>query len=91
MAIALFSFFRSFFAAATRPAQGAVTCVRQPVMRVQGGHKCPPYVTPGRAVRVVHKGQGRMVISGRLADVCAELDRLVAQEARSAQALAPAR
>ena len=25
---------------------------------------------------------GRMVISGRLADVCAELDRLAAQEAR---------
>jgi hypothetical protein len=30
-----------------------------------------------------------MVMSGRLADVCAELDRLVALEA--AQALAPAR
>lgn len=87
MAIALFSFFRSLFA---RPA-GAATCVRQPVMRVPGAHKCPPYVKPARAVRVVHKGQGRMVISGRLADVCAELDRLAAQEAVSAQVLAPAR
>jgi hypothetical protein len=27
------------------------------------------------------KGAGRMVISGRMADVCAELDRLAAQEA----------
>jgi hypothetical protein len=27
-------------------------------------------------------GAGRMVISGRMADVCAELDRLVAMEAR---------
>ena len=88
MAIALFSFFRSFFA---RPAAVVPTCARQPVMRAQGGHKCPPYVTPARAVRVVHKGQGRMVISGRLADVCAEIDRLAAQEAVNAQVLAPAR
>lgn len=41
---------------------------------------------PLRVVRVVEAGQpvsgaGRMVISGRLADVCAELDRLAAQEA----------
>jgi hypothetical protein len=38
---------------------------------------------PLRVVRVVEVGQmptqvGRMVISGRMADVCAELDRLVA-------------
>ncbi|MGB2881400.1 MAG: hypothetical protein WBC08_06460 [Rhodoferax sp.] len=37
-------------------------------------------------IRVVEAGQprastGRMVISGRMADVCAELDRLVAREA----------
>jgi hypothetical protein len=41
---------------------------------------------PLRIVRVVEAGQtrscvGRMVISGRMADVCAELDRLVAREA----------
>jgi hypothetical protein len=31
----------------------------------------------------VHTGEhGRLVISGRMADVCAELDRLAAQEAR---------
>jgi len=41
-----------------------------------------------RPLRVVHRGAGRMVISGRLSDVCAELDRLAAQEA---QALAPCR
>jgi hypothetical protein len=43
---------------------------------------------PLRVLRVVepsapHAIAGRMVISGRLADVCAELDRLAAQEARS--------
>jgi hypothetical protein len=41
---------------------------------------------PLRVVRVVENGQprsdvGRMVISGRMADVCAELDRLAACEA----------
>ena len=40
---------------------------------------------PLRVLRVVESGQGhastgRMVISGRMADVCAELDRLVARE-----------
>jgi hypothetical protein len=42
---------------------------------------------PLRVLRVVEQTgsqatAGRMVISGRLADVCAELDRLAAQEAR---------
>jgi hypothetical protein len=41
---------------------------------------------PLRTVRVMEAGQapgqvGRMVMSGRMADVCAELDRLVACEA----------
>jgi len=41
---------------------------------------------PLRVVRVLEAGQapaqvGRMVISGRMADVCAELDRLAAFEA----------
>jgi hypothetical protein len=47
---------------------------------------------PARPLRVVrtvdaqHKGPstGRVVISGRMADVCAELDRLAALEAASA-------
>jgi hypothetical protein len=42
---------------------------------------------PLRVVRVLEPAAprstaGRMVISGRLADVCAELDRMAAQEAR---------
>jgi hypothetical protein len=41
---------------------------------------------PLRIVRILEAGQapaavGRMVMSGRMADVCAELDRLVAREA----------
>lgn len=41
---------------------------------------------PLRVVRILDTGQassgsGRMLISGRLADVCAELDRLAAREA----------
>lgn len=45
-----------------------------------------PKVMPLRVVRIVESGQprcntGRMVISGRMADVCAELDRLVEREA----------
>lgn len=44
-----------------------------------------PRVVPLRVVRVAETGLhrssvGRMVISGRMADVCAELDRLVARE-----------
>jgi len=55
----------------TQPGTVAHTVVRRPV----------------RLVRVMEAGQtsaqvGRMVISGRMADVCAELDRLVAHEAR---------
>ena len=43
-------------------------------------------VMPLRVLHVVESGQsrsstGRMVISGRMADVCAELDRLVEREA----------
>jgi hypothetical protein len=44
------------------------------------------HLKPLRVIRVVEQGQlhgnvGRMVISGRMADVCAELDRLAACEA----------
>jgi hypothetical protein len=46
----------------------------------------PAQRRPLRIVRIVEAGQtpaqvGRMVISGRMADVCAELDRLAACEA----------
>ena len=48
-----------------------------------------PVQRPLRVVRVMEAGQprsqvGRMVISGRMADVCAELDRLAACEAAHA-------
>ncbi len=55
---------------------------------------------PLRVVQVMESGSrtgaGRIVISGRMADVCAELDRLAAQEARreaqaNAQRAAPTR
>ena len=48
---------------------------------------CPAVAArPLRVLRVMEPGQqrtcvGRMVISGRMADVCAELDRLAAREA----------
>ena len=53
---------------------------------------CSPRPAALRVVRVCEAQQrpgdmGRLVISGRMADVCAELDRLVAHEAaREAQA-----
>ena len=53
---------------------------------IASGQRTPPL----RVVRVVEPQQarseaGRMVISGRMADVCAELDRLAALEARASQ------
>ena len=47
---------------------------------------CSRRAPPLRVLRVVDAGQsaphgGRMLISGRMADVCAELDRLAAMEA----------
>ena len=52
--------------------------------------------TPLRVVRLMDSGQaahgGRMMISGRMADVCAELDRMAAREAAiQYQPPAPAR
>lgn len=59
----------------------------QPVVRTAGAPQVRPAARPLRVVRVMEPAAaghaaGRMVISGRLADVCAELDRLAAQEAR---------
>jgi hypothetical protein len=59
---------------------------------LRSGYVCAPASRlaqarrPLRVVRVMEAGQpqsqvGRMVISGRMADVCAELDRLAACEA----------
>lgn len=58
-------------------------CLRRP----GNGSTFPGRINkPLRVVRVLESDQarssvGRMVISGRMADVCAELDRLVAHEA----------
>jgi hypothetical protein len=52
-------------------------------------HAHAPYARRLRVLRVVDAGHapstaGRMVISGRMADVCAELDRLAALEGAAA-------
>jgi len=51
-----------------------------------GARHFAPKAMPLRVLRVVESGMprssaGRLVISGRMADVCAELDRLVEREA----------
>ena len=65
---------------APRPAP--VPCMPAPRMAARPAGK------PLRVVRVVEAAApraiaGRMVISGRMADVCAELERLAALEARA--------
>ncbi|MBT2332845.1 hypothetical protein J7E49_02825 [Variovorax paradoxus] len=73
---------------AVRPA-----CAARPHMAAPKAAPVP--VRPLRVVRVVDGPQGekrstnRMVISGRMADVCAELDRLAALEAMEAVSAAP--
>jgi hypothetical protein len=67
---------------APRPAPVPRVTVRQPLPA-----RALAPAKPLRVLRVVEPSApravaGRMVISGRLADVCAELDRLAAQEAR---------
>ncbi len=60
--------------------------------RPQAVHIALPARKPLRVVRVVDAfhppaGAGRMVISGRMADVCAELDRLAALESTAHRAV----
>lgn len=69
---------------APRPAPAACAPVRRVVPAQRPALRA---AKPLRVVRVVEASApravaGRMVISGRMADVCAELDRLAAQEAR---------
>ncbi len=78
------------------------TClVSRPTFPKGSGTAIPPIQAreqakrPLRVLRVVEKGQhrthvGRMVISGRMADVCAELDRLAAREATDGYILSDA-
>lgn len=77
---ALFAWLAQGAAHDARPAQP------QPPAGAQQ-HAAPPAPKPLRVVRVVEPSAprstaGRMFISGRLADVCAELDRLAALEAQ---------
>ncbi len=67
---------------APRPAPTPCAPLHAPVPRTAALRPAKPL----RVVRVLEPSApraeaGRMVISGRLADVCAELDRLAAQEA----------
>jgi hypothetical protein len=73
----------------TAPAQPAREPVRpqRPTRVTRRPLAVPQAPKPLRVVRVLEpaasrSSAGRMVISGRLADVCAELDRLAALEAR---------
>ena len=75
MAAALFSFFRSLL-----PRRVGSSLPTMHSLRVRGGQASRPPCGTFRKVRVV-SASGRLVISGRMADVCAELDRLAALEA----------
>ena len=88
MAAALFSFLRSLL-----PRRAGNPLPTMHSLRARGGQQgCPPCVPfqRKRCVRVV-QSRGRLVISGRMADVCAELDRLAALESAAVQAFAPTR
>jgi hypothetical protein len=89
----LASFFQSLRRRQVEPAQD-IQAQNAPAVRTLSGlviapaktarHERAPAVL--RVLRVMEPGQqrtsvGRMVISGRMADVCAELDRLAAGEA----------
>lgn len=69
---------------APRPAPVPYLPARRPLATQR---PAPQPAKPLRVLRVVEPSAprtvaGRMVISGRMADVCAELDRLAAEEAR---------
>ena len=79
-----------FIPRAARPAYVPVRDpVRSPVWQGPVRQQPPARPQPAKALRVVRVVEpsaprataGRMVISGRMADVCAELDRLAALEA----------
>ncbi|AGU50012.1 putative secreted protein [Variovorax paradoxus B4] len=77
-----------YVAVAVRPACAARAHTATP-------SAAPAPVRPLRVIRVVDgplgekRSTNRMVISGRMADVCAELDRLAALEAMEAVSAAP--
>ncbi len=75
--------------AAVQWLSGGSPAVAQPAVRHDGAAANDAHAARPRPLRVVRvldgrsrSAAGRMVISGRLDDVCAELDRLAAQEAQ---------
>ena len=91
MAAALFSFLRSLL-----PRRVGSSLPTMHSLRVRGSQGGPSYGSLSqqaapRPLRVVRSAPGRLVISGRMADVCAELERLAALEDGGPQAFAPAR
>jgi len=92
MAAALFSFLRSLL---PRRVGSQLPTMHSLRVRVEEPAS-PPYGSfskgaKQRPLRVVRSAPGRLVISGRMADVCAELERLAALEDGGPQAFAPAR
>ena len=92
----LTSFHRAATAHRPRPAArlNPIRAARRPNCQTMAGAILAPramVMTPTlRVLRVAENGPrsdcaGRMVISGRMADVCAELDRMVAREAAQAR------
>ena len=72
-----------FMGPAPAPAIKAVAACAHPVRAAGQKHPHRRVARPLRVLRVADgspSGAGRMVISGRMADVCAELDRLAALE-----------
>ncbi len=81
MSIALFGAYRLL-----NPLHNVVRSF-MPEQAMQSAHRPLPLPLPLRVARVMEaqhnrKNAGRMVISGRMADVCAELDRLAELENR---------
>lgn len=76
----------SFRIQTLKPSPALFTLLALPTLPRLPTISTPPALPILRVVRVFEAGQapanvGRMVISGRMADVCAELDRLAAREA----------
>jgi hypothetical protein len=81
MAAVLLSFFRSLLP--RRMGVPTMHSLRLGASGHPGAPSCGSFsrTVQQRPLRVVRAAPGRLVISGRMADVCAELDRLAALEA----------
>jgi hypothetical protein len=87
VAAALFSFLRSLL---PRKAGNPLPTMHSLHAHARGQQGCPPCVSfAGKPLRVVRSRSG-LAITGRMADVCADLERLAALE-EPQPAFAPAR